>query len=148
MSDSITNSTFKALATVLEDETLASFVRAGLKVRAGYQSFKECCNILQNRKWNNDQHRKDFESGVRLGIGSCHLIFSKLPEKITKLLEFIGFNGNQVTGIHELKTVCEEKNGFRQFLACLVLLGHCIWVHYFCSFIRKNSIMQRNFYRF
>ena len=114
----------KALATALEDETLASFVKAGLKVRAGYQSFKECCNILQDRKcWDNDQHRKDFEGGVKLGIGTCHLVFSKLPAKVTKLLEFIGFSGNRVTGIHELQTVCKDKDGFRQFLACLVLLG-------------------------
>ena len=137
----------KALATVLEDETLASFVKAGLKVRAGYQSFKECCSILQDRKWDNDQHRKDFEGGVRLGIGTCHLVFSKLPAKITKLLEFIGFSGNRVTGIQELQTVCEDKDGFRQFLACLVLLGHCIWVSSFideeqCSVELWEEILQ------
>ena len=109
---------------------------------------KECCNILQGRtNWETDQHRKDFEGGVRLGIGTCHLVFSKLPAKITKLLEFIGFSGNRVTGIHELKTVCEDKDGFRQFLACLVLLGHCIWISSFideeqCSVELWEEILQ------
>ena len=103
---------------------------------------------MQGRtNWETDQHRKDFEGGVRLGIGTCHLVFSKLPAKITKLLEFIGFSGNRVTGIHELKTVCEDKDGFRQFLACLVLLGHCIWISSFideeqCSVELWEEILQ------
>ena len=51
---------------------------------------------MQHRKWQNDQHRKDFESGVRMGVGCFNLMISLLPARIMKLLEWIGFGGNKV----------------------------------------------------
>lgn len=86
----------KAVLTLCEDETLVSFVKAGLKVRTCYQSFRDCWQIMQERKWENDQHRKDFESGVRMGVGSFNLLISLLPARIMKLLEWIGFGGSKV----------------------------------------------------
>jgi len=86
----------KAVLTLCEDETLMSFVKAGIKVRTCYQSFRDCWTIMQERKWENEQHRKDFESGVRMGVGSFNLMISLLPARIMKLLEWIGFGGNKV----------------------------------------------------
>ena len=92
--------------------------KAGLNIKAGYHSFQECCSILKNRQnWQNDQLQKDFESGVRLAIGTLNLLTSMLPAKIMKLLEFIGFVGNRDIGLQELKRVYEDQDGLRQFLA-------------------------------
>ena len=55
---------------------------------------------MQHRKWQNDQHRKDFESGVRMGVGCFNLMISLLPARIMKLLEWIGFGGNKVYQIY------------------------------------------------
>ena len=55
---------------------------------------------MQHRKWQNDQHRKDFESGVRMGVGCFNLMISLLPARIMKLLEWIGFGGNKVSSIY------------------------------------------------
>lgn len=90
----------KAVLTLCEDETLVSFVKAGLKVRTCYQGFRECWAIMQERQqWSNDQHKKDFESGVRSGVGSFNLMISLLPARIMKLLEWIGFGGSKVRAI-------------------------------------------------
>lgn len=121
----------KATLTFCEDETLVSFVKAGLKVKTCYQSFRECWLILQERQWSNDQHRRDFESGVRLGVGSFNLLISLLPSRIMKVLEFIGFGGSREAGIRELNKVYMEKDGLRQNLACLVLLGYNLVVSFF-----------------
>ena len=86
----------KAVLTLCEDETLVSFVKAGLKVRTCYQSYRECWAILQERQWANELHKKDFESGVRFGVGCFNLLISLLPGRVMKLLEFIGFSGNKV----------------------------------------------------
>ena len=51
---------------------------------------------MQHRQWHNDQHRKDFESGVRMGVGCFNLMISLLPARVMKLLEWIGFGGNKV----------------------------------------------------
>ncbi len=88
----------KACLTFCEDETLVSFVRAGLKVRACFQSFREGWNALNERDWEtaDSEYKNDFESGVRLGIGAFNLLISLLPARIMRLLEFIGFQGNRV----------------------------------------------------
>ena len=52
--------------------------------------FRECWSILQEKQWNNDQHRKDFESGVRMGVGAFNLLISLLPARVMKVLEFNG----------------------------------------------------------
>jgi len=117
----------KASLTLCEDETLMSFVKAGMKVRTCYQSFRECWTIMQHRQWHDDQHRKDFESGVRMGVGCFNLMISLLPARVMKLLEWIGFGGNKggkEAGLRELNRVYEEKDGLRQFLASMVLLGY------------------------
>lgn len=125
----------KAVLTLCEDETLVSFVKAGLKVRTCYQSFRECWSVLQQRNWENSEYKNDFESGVRLGVGTFNLMISLLPGRIMKLLEFIGFGGNRESGIQELNKVYENTDGIRQFLACLVLLGY----HLILSFFLGNS---------
>ncbi|KAI4788581.1 hypothetical protein KUCAC02_035766 [Chaenocephalus aceratus] len=40
---------------------------------------------------------QQFEGGVKLGIGSFNLMLSLLPQRILRLLEFIGFSGNRVS---------------------------------------------------
>ena len=60
-------------------------------------NFRECWNILQYRNWDDDRHKKDFESGVRVGVGAFNLMISLLPPRIMRLLEFIGFGGKRVS---------------------------------------------------
>ena len=57
---------------------------------------RECWLILQHREWSNAQHKSDFESGVRVGVGTFNLLISLLPGRIMRLLEFIGFTAAKV----------------------------------------------------
>ena len=47
----------KSILTFVEDETLVTFIKAGLKIRSCYNSYKECAEILKNRDWTNDPHK-------------------------------------------------------------------------------------------
>jgi len=121
----------KAMLSVCEDEALVSFVKAGLKIRQCYMSFKECWHILQNRNWSKDQFKNHFEGGVRLGIGTFNLLMSLLPPRITKLLEFVGFTGSRSSkdvGLSELLRCYSDHGCLRQFLASLILLGYHLFI--------------------
>jgi len=120
----------KAMLTVCEDETLVSFVKAGLKVRQCYLSFRSCWDILQTRDWvgKGDRHKNQFEGGVRLGVGTFNLIMSLLPPRITKLMEFIGFTGSREAGLGQLLTCYRDKTCLRQFLASIILLGYNLFL--------------------
>lgn len=119
---------FKAMLTVCEDETLVSFIKAGLKVRQCYQSFRECWNILQHRDWTNDKYKIHFEGGVRLGVGTFNLMISLLPARVMRLLEFIGFTGSREAGMKELMFCYQQKDCLRQFMASIILLGYHLFV--------------------
>lgn len=47
----------KSILTFVEDETLVTFLKAGLKIRSCFNSYKECAEILKNRDWTNDPHK-------------------------------------------------------------------------------------------
>lgn len=122
----------KSMLTFVEDETLVSFVKAGLKIRTCFLSYKECLTILNSRKWENDTHKTHFESGVRMGIGTFNLMISLLPVRVIKLLEFIGFSGDKEYGISELKAGYHDRRGLRQVLCVMTLLSYHLLV---CTFL-------------
>lgn len=123
----------KSMLTFVEDETLVSFVKAGLKIRTCFLSYKECLTILKNRKWGNDVHKVHFESGVRMGIGAFNLMISLLPGRIIKLLEFIGFSGEKEYGLSELRAGYEDRKGIRHVLCSMTLLSYNLIVTFVLS---------------
>ncbi|XP_023326849.1 tetratricopeptide repeat protein 39A [Eurytemora carolleeae] len=122
----------KALLTIVEDENLVSFVKAGLKVRQCYLSFRECWTILQRRDWSKDEFKSHFEGGVRLGVGTFNLMMSLLPTRITKLMEFVGFAGSkepsEEIGMTEMLSCYRNPACLRQFLASIILLGYHLFL--------------------
>nr|XP_045606652.1 tetratricopeptide repeat protein 39B-like isoform X2 [Procambarus clarkii] len=114
----------RAVLTFMEDETLISFLKGGMKIRACYQSYKECWYILEGRDWSKDSDKMHFESGVRMGVGAFNLMISQLPQKILKLLEFVGFSGNKLLGLTELERGFYLEGSLRRVLCALILLGY------------------------
>ncbi|XP_060516230.1 tetratricopeptide repeat protein 39B-like isoform X2 [Cylas formicarius] len=113
----------KSMLTFMEDETLSSFIKAGIKIRSCFNSYKDCQQILLKRSWENDSSRLHFESGVNMGIGTFNLMISMLPSRVIKLLEFIGFSGNKNQGLNDLHDGY-RRNGIRQILCIMTLLGY------------------------
>jgi Protein of unknown function (DUF3808) len=64
----------KSVLTFIEDETLVSFIRAGIKIRSCFNSYRECKYILGHRTWTDECHKVHFESGVRMGVGAFNLV--------------------------------------------------------------------------
>ncbi|KAK0088393.1 hypothetical protein PV325_012176 [Microctonus aethiopoides] len=125
----------KAMLTFVEDETLVSFVKAGLKIRTCFLLYKECLIILNTRKWENEMHRVHFESGVRMGIGTFNLMISLLPGRVIKLLEFIGFSGDKTFGLQELESGYNDRRGIRNVLCAITLLSY----HLIATFILSHN---------
>ncbi len=132
----------KAVLTLCEDETLVSFVKAGLKVRTCYQSFRECWSILQNRNWSQSEYKSDFESGVRMGVGTFNLMISLLPQRVMKLLEFIGFGGNRVSFHKHSRDQIVRKLNCRALDSLLLLLNCALSLSfsYSCLTGRKGNV--------
>ncbi|CAJ0583163.1 unnamed protein product, partial [Mesorhabditis spiculigera] len=124
----------RAMLTFFHDETLASFVRGGLKIRSCYQTFKQCHKLLENDAvWagRDPEIKNQFEAGVRMGIGAFNLMLSVLPSKVLRLLEVVGFSGNKATGMSELIRASSMEGTLRAPLCATML---CVW-HLLASFL-------------
>ncbi|XP_053715330.1 tetratricopeptide repeat protein 39B [Synchiropus splendidus] len=119
----------KATLTFVQDENMISFIKGGIKIRTSYQIYKDCQNVLnvtRNLSSQTDSFRQ-FEGGVQLGIGSFNLMLSLLPQRILRLLEFIGFSGNRAFGLSQLREGAASQS-LRSILSALTLLFYHTYV--------------------
>ncbi|KAF7647599.1 hypothetical protein LDENG_00169830 [Lucifuga dentata] len=119
----------KATLTFVQDENMISFIKGGIKIRTSYQIYKDCqngLNVTQDAAGQSDSFRQ-FEGGVRLGIGSFNLMLSLLPQRILRLLEFIGFSGNRDFGLSQLREGASSQS-LRSILCALTLLFYHTYV--------------------
>lgn len=123
----------KAILSLVEDETLVSFIKTSMRIRSCYSTYKECNVILKTHKWTNKKLAVHYESGVKMGIGAFNLMISLLPSRAKKLLEFIGFSGSRKIGLEELQQGCNLKNGIRQILCIMMTLAYHLIVTYTIS---------------
>uniref|UniRef100_A0A8C6PIP8 Tetratricopeptide repeat domain 39B n=1 Tax=Nothobranchius furzeri TaxID=105023 RepID=A0A8C6PIP8_NOTFU len=122
----------KATLTFVQDENMISFIKGGIKIRTSYQIYKDCQNVLsvaQDTAGSSSPFQQ-FEGGVKLGIGSFNLMLSLLPQRILRLLEFIGFSGNRSFGLSQLREGAANQS-LRSILCVLTLLFY----HTFVSLI-------------
>ncbi|XP_062386667.1 tetratricopeptide repeat protein 39B-like [Sardina pilchardus] len=113
----------RAALTFIEDEGMIGFIKGGMKIRASYQIFKQCqdlLNVSQNLNEESDAF-KNFAGGVNMGIGSFNLMLSLFPAKVLRLLEFLGFAGDREEGLSQLHQGAAS-NTLRSILSTLTLL--------------------------
>uniref|UniRef100_A0A1A8JUB8 Tetratricopeptide repeat protein 39B n=2 Tax=Nothobranchius TaxID=28779 RepID=A0A1A8JUB8_NOTKU len=122
----------KATLTFVQDENMISFIKGGIKIRTSYQIYKDCQNVLSMAQdtAGSSSPFQQFEGGVKLGIGSFNLMLSLLPQRILRLLEFIGFSGNRSFGLSQLREGAANQS-LRSILCVLTLLFY----HTFVSLI-------------
>ncbi|KAJ0055892.1 hypothetical protein NL108_014389, partial [Boleophthalmus pectinirostris] len=67
----------KATLTFVQDENMISFIKGGIKIRTSYQIYKDCQNIsTQDVNGQSDAFRQ-FDGGVKLGVGSFNLVSAR-----------------------------------------------------------------------
>ncbi|MPC15966.1 Tetratricopeptide repeat protein 39B [Portunus trituberculatus] len=104
---------------------------------------RECWYILEGRDWSKDADKMHFESGVRMGVGAFNLMISQLPQKILKLLEFVGFSGNKSLGLSELERGFHLEGSLRRVLCALVLLGYHLIATYVLGTSEGDLVMAQ-----
>ncbi|XP_023821571.1 tetratricopeptide repeat protein 39B isoform X1 [Oryzias latipes] len=119
----------KATLTFVQDENMISFIKGGIKIRTSHQIYKDCQNVLSITQGVAQQSElfRQFEGGVKLGIGSFNLMLSLLPQRVLRLLEFIGFSGNRRFGLSQLREGASN-HSLRSILCAFTLLFYNTYV--------------------
>ncbi|XP_028836032.1 tetratricopeptide repeat protein 39B [Denticeps clupeoides] len=119
----------KATLTFVQDENMISFIKGGIKIRTSYQIYKDCQHVLSlvEARGGDSEALRQFEGGVKLGIGTFNLMLSLLPARILRLLEFIGFSGNRNFGLSQLREGAAT-HSLRAILSAFTLLFYHTYV--------------------
>ncbi|XP_013133395.1 PREDICTED: tetratricopeptide repeat protein 39B-like isoform X3 [Papilio polytes] len=120
----------QAALCVIEGEDIAAFLRATMKIKNSYNTYKECSRILEKKTWASIESRQHFHSGVRLGLATFNIMIALLPARIITLLEYVGFSGDKEAGLAELQ-IGAKQPGLRGVLCEIVSLGiHLVVSHF------------------
>uniref|UniRef100_A0A8C2AKR8 Tetratricopeptide repeat protein 39B n=1 Tax=Cyprinus carpio TaxID=7962 RepID=A0A8C2AKR8_CYPCA len=136
----------KATLTFVQDENMISFIKGGIKIRTSYQIYKDCQSLskMSQGVGGDSEAFRQFEGGVKLGIGSFNLMLSLLPARILRLLEFIGFSGNREFGLsqlqegagsHSLRSIlCKtgDRTALVKFQECISAQQQWRQIHHLC----------------
>ncbi|CAG8539021.1 3587_t:CDS:10 [Funneliformis mosseae] len=108
-----------ALIQLLQ-ESIVSYVKAGLNLRRGYKNYESVWNEINKPGFNVpvDYHT---QGGVEFGYGTCNLVLSFMPGKIIKIISAIGYKGNKELGL-ELLNASLKGRGIRSPLASLLFV--------------------------
>ncbi|KOB70552.1 putative TPR repeat-containing protein C9orf52, partial [Operophtera brumata] len=127
-----------AALTAIEGEDLTGLIKGTLKVKTCYSTYQSCWDIKEVKKWDSNDSRVHFKSGVRLGTATFNLMISLLPPKLIALLEFVGFSGNKLYALTELDKAAHSP-GLRAVLCDLTLLAYHLVI---CQFIGGQGDMK------
>lgn len=120
------------LLSIIGDQSIYGLLNAAFTIRASHQTYKECLNILsQKTNWRSENLRMHFESGTRLGIGGFDLFVSMFPNKLAKLLEYVGFSSNRDVALQELNKSVDLVDGLMYDISSILLSTYYGFVEYF-----------------
>lgn len=120
------------LLSIIGDQSIYGIINAALTIRSSHATYKECLNILENKtNWSSPAIRDHMESGTRLGIGAFDLFVSMFPNKLAKLLEYVGFHSDRDVALEELTKSVNLPEGYMYDLSSILLSTYYGFVEYF-----------------
>uniref|UniRef100_A0A3P8TIE9 Zgc:158403 n=1 Tax=Amphiprion percula TaxID=161767 RepID=A0A3P8TIE9_AMPPE len=111
----------RAALTFLQDESMVSFIKGGIKVRNSYLIYKELHSFIKSHHCVKGPNHIHLEGGISFGMGAFNLTLSLFPPRILKVLEFAGFSGDKEYGLSLLGDGATGMN-LRSMLCALLLL--------------------------
>uniref|UniRef100_A0A9J8AID4 Tetratricopeptide repeat protein 39B n=1 Tax=Cyprinus carpio carpio TaxID=630221 RepID=A0A9J8AID4_CYPCA len=113
--------------TKLGEEMHAEICYAECLLQKATLTFVQSLSKMSQGVGGDSEAFRQFEGGVKLGIGSFNLMLSLLPARILRLLEFIGFSGNREFGLSQLQEGAGS-HSLRSILCVLTLLFYHTYI--------------------
>ncbi len=89
----------------LFQESVVSYVRAGINLRAAWKGYAHCYQVLQ--AMSDDERRATYDphtiGGIEFGMGAINLAISSLPSKVIRLVAIFGLPHDRAAGFELLR---------------------------------------------
>lgn len=104
-------SLMSVILTFIAEPNFMSIIRAVMKLRSAYNSYKLCGEILNKKtNWESKQLKEEFEVGYKMGWGIYNVLMSHLPTRVLSLLSFVGFSSDRNLGMSYLREITDTKS--------------------------------------
>ncbi|KAG0229310.1 hypothetical protein BGW42_001650 [Actinomortierella wolfii] len=108
----------------LFQESMMSYLKAGLNIRKGYKSYE---NVWAEVKSMGAEAEtlvdKNTLGGIQFGMGTINIVLASMPPKILRIISTFGYSGDKALGF-ELTQKCIEGKGIRSPLGSLLFLSY------------------------
>jgi tetratricopeptide (TPR) repeat protein len=111
------------LLTFASDPTFFSVIRVALRIKRIHSIYKLVGEILKEKtNWKSEKMRVACDDAHKLGWGFYNILLSHMPERILRILAFVGFDCNRDLGFRMTRCVTQAKRTYRHKL---VSFGIC-----------------------
>ncbi|KAI7822525.1 hypothetical protein BC939DRAFT_397920 [Gamsiella multidivaricata] len=111
---------------LLLQESIMSYLKAGLNLRKGYKSYE---TIWAELKTMGDEANTLVDNntlgGVYFGLGTINIVLASMPAKILRIISSFGYTGDKAFGF-DLISKCIATKGIRSPLGSLMFLSYYI----------------------
>ncbi|KAF9430109.1 Tetratricopeptide repeat protein 39B [Podila epigama] len=109
---------------LLLQESIMSYLKAGLNLRKGYKSYENVWTEIKNMG-DESSHLVDNNTigGIHFGLGTIHIVLASMPNKILRIISSFGYTGNKTFGFDLVKK-CIAGKGIRSPLGSLMYLSY------------------------
>ncbi|KAF9918077.1 tetratricopeptide repeat domain 39A [Linnemannia zychae] len=109
---------------LLLQESIMSYLKAGLNLRKGYKSYENVWLELKAMGEEvNDLVDKNTLGGIQFGLGTINIVLAMMPAKILRIISSFGYTGDKAFGF-DLISKCISGKGIRSPLGSLMFLSY------------------------
>ncbi|KAF9159155.1 hypothetical protein DFQ26_006851 [Actinomortierella ambigua] len=108
----------------LFQESMMSYLKAGLNIRKGYKSYENVWSEVNGMGAESDTLvDKNTLGGIQFGMGTINIVLASMPAKILRIISTFGYTGDKALGF-DLTQKCIEGRGIRSPLGSLLFLSY------------------------
>ncbi|KAF9584679.1 hypothetical protein BGW38_005600 [Lunasporangiospora selenospora] len=109
---------------LLLQESIMSYLKAGLNLRKGYKSYEAVWAELKAMGDETDNIvDKHTLGGIQFGLGTINIVLASMPAKILRIISSFGYTGDKTLGF-DLVSKCIAGKGIRSPLGSLMFLSY------------------------
>ncbi|GAB6020577.1 Tetratricopeptide repeat protein 39B [Chamberlinius hualienensis] len=100
----------RGVLNFVRDNNVFTMIAGSVRLKVAHESFRLCRQIMNNRKWENSELKLFFMQVTNFGHGIYNVLLAMIPNRILRILEFMGFTGDKVYGLQMLVEGCDGSN--------------------------------------
>ena len=118
--------------TFISDPNLLTLIKAVMRLRTAYNTYYRCGQILKEKtNWESEVMRMNFEAGYQMGWSMYNIIMSHLPQRVLKVMSFVGFVADRETGLQLCRKVIENRQTYRHKIVAFLFCFYSFYMEQF-----------------